>query len=187
MAEERDKLPPSSPLRGAIVAMTKQLLIRDRIIGVDGCLPWHYSSDLKRFKKRTMGSVVIMGRGTWDSIGRKELPGRRNIVISRSKLAGVEHYTSIEQAIKAYPKRKIWVIGGGQIYKAAMPYLNLLDITYVPDNVDRDDAVTFPEIDQSCWCSGRKNKVPGEGGLVYVIYRRIGTDGLITLPDKSAE
>ena len=170
MARERAKLP--APLRGAIVAMT-----RDRVIGVDGGIPWHYGEDLKRFKRRTMGCAVIMGRVTWDSIGRKELPGRRNIVISRSAVSGVEHYDSIEQAIKAYPKRRIWVIGGGQIYRAAMPYLNLLDITYVPEFITHGNAVKFPEIDKSCWTGGkRKNKVAGEQDLHYLIFHRIDSD-----------
>ena len=175
MADSRDM---PTPLRGAIVAMTHDfLLYKKNIIGVDGELPWHYSGDLKRFKKRTKGSVVIMGRKTWDSIGHKALPGRRNIVISRSAVVGVEHYNSVEQAIKAYPKRKIWVIGGGEIYRAAMPHLNLLDITYVPDSIECTDAVKFPEIDPSRWRVGkRKNKVPDEKGLYYVIYKLIEVD-----------
>ena len=164
----------STPLRGAIVAMTSGFLIWDRIIGVDGGLPWHYSGDLKRFKKRTKGSVVIMGRKTWDSIGQKPLPDRCNVVISRSEMSGVEHYNSVEQAIEAYPKRKIWVIGGGEIYSAAMPYLNYLDITYVPKSITRTDVVKFPKIDKSCWQGGkRKYRVPNAEGLFYVIYRRI--------------
>ena len=162
MTEERGKLP--TPLRGAIVAMT-----RDRVIGVDGGMPWHYSEDLKRFKRRTLGCAVIMGRVTWDAIGRKELPGRRNIVISRSVVAGVEHYGGIEQAMEACREQDLWVIGGEQIYRAAMEYLNLLDITWVPDVIERDDVARFPEIDLSCWRTVEESKV-GEG-LVNVVYR----------------
>ena len=161
------------PLRGAIVAMTYGFLKWNQIIGVDGALPWHCSGDLKRFRKRTMGCVVIMGRKTWDSIGRKALPGRRNVVISRSEVPDVEHYDSVEKAINAYPKRRIWVIGGGEIYREAMPYLNLLDITYVREPVCRTDAVKFPEIDPSCWHNGNKITMPGEKDLYYVIYKRI--------------
>ena len=167
MAEERAKLPPSSPLRGAIVAMT-----RERVIGVDGGLPWHYSEDLKRFKRRTMGCAVVMGRVTWDSIGRKALPGRRNIVISRAGLSGVEHYGSVEQAIEACQDRDLWVIGGGQIYKAAMPYLNLLDVTWVPDNIELDDAVRFPQIDSSCWTAAEELALPCGKGLINVVYHQ---------------
>ena len=161
------------PLRGAIVAMTYGFLKWNQIIGVDGALPWHHSGDLKHFKKRTMSSVVIMGRKTWDSIDKKPLRGRKNIVISRSEVPGVEHYDSVEKAINAYPKRKIWIIGGGEIYREAMPYLDLLLITYVREPVCRTDAVKFPEIDESCWHKGKKNTVPGEKDLYYVIYKRI--------------
>ena len=169
MTEERGKL--LTPLRGAIVAMT-----RDRVIGVDGGMPWHYGEDLKRFKRRTMGCAVIMGRVTWDAIGRKELPGRRNIVISRSVVAGVEHYDGIEQAMEACREQDLWVIGGEQIYRAAMGYLNLLDITWVPDVIERGDVARFPEIDGGCWTAEDELTLPGNAGLVNIIFRRIGVD-----------
>ncbi len=163
---------PDSPLIGAIVAMT-----RAHVIGIDGTLPWHYSADLKRFKRITMGGVVIMGRVTWDSIGAKALPGRRNIVISRSTVPDVEHYNNVKQAIKMYPKRRIWVIGGAQIYALAMPYLNRLDVTYVPEFITDSNAVKFPEIDKSCWTGGKKKyKVPGTEDLHYRIFHRIASD-----------
>lgn len=166
-----------TPLRGAIVAMTPDnSLCWKHVIGIDGGLPWHYSGDLKRFKKRTMGCVVIMGRVTWDSIGCKKLPGRRNIVISRAQVPGVEHYDNVEQAINAYPKRRVWIIGGGQIYRAAMPYLNLLDITYVPEFITHRNVVRFPDFDKSCWTGGkRKYKVPGKQNLHYLIFHRIAS------------
>ncbi|MGR3983995.1 MAG: dihydrofolate reductase, partial [Gammaproteobacteria bacterium] len=97
-------------LRGAIVAMT-----RDRVIGVDGRLPWHYREDMRRFKRRTMGCAVIMGRVTWDSLGRKALPGRRNIVLSRRAVAGVEHYDDIGRAVAACEGGDFWVIGGAEV------------------------------------------------------------------------
>ena len=163
MSDRRIALP--APLRGAIVAMTRQ-----RVIGVDGGLPWHYSEDLKRFKQRTMGYVVIMGRVTWDSIGRKALPGRRNIVISRSDVSQVEHYHDIKSALDACNDQNLWVIGGAQIYHAAMPYLNLLDVTWVPDVIEREDAVRFPQIDPSCWSAIEETTLPGDESLTNVIY-----------------
>ena len=169
MTEERGKLP--TPLRGAIVAMT-----RDRVIGVDGGMPWHYGEDLKRFKRRTMGCAVIMGRVTWDAIGHKELPGRRNIVISRSVVAGVEHYGGIEQPMEACREQDLWVIGGEQIYRAAMGYLNLLDITWVPDVIERDDAARFPPIDLSRWRVAEQSTLLGNAGLTNIVYRRVGDD-----------
>lgn len=150
-------------------------MTRERVIGVDGGVPWHYSEDLKRFKHRTMGCAVIMGRVTWDSIGRKALPGRRNIVISRAKVAGVEHYRSIEHAIAACNAGDLWVIGGGQIYRAALPHLNLLDITHVPDHapdmITCDDVVRFPRIDSAHWKAMKKSTLPGGAGLTNVVYR----------------
>ncbi|MEM7196294.1 MAG: dihydrofolate reductase, partial [Pseudomonadota bacterium] len=82
------------PLVGALVAMNA-----DRIIGLDGTIPWHHSEDLKRFKRLTTGTVIIMGRLTWESIGSKPLPERKNIVISRSQVDSVECYTSVESAL----------------------------------------------------------------------------------------
>ncbi len=134
------------PLIGAIAAMTD-----DRVIGLDGSIPWHYPEDLKRFKRITMGAAIIMGRLTWESINCKALPGRRNIVISRNPVRSVECYDQIQQALTACGDQDIWVIGGGQIYQAAFQWLTRLDITYVPDRIERPDAVRFPVIDSHTW------------------------------------
>ncbi len=127
----------------------------DRVIGVDGDLPWHYSADLKRFKQRTLGTTIIMGRLTWESIGSKPLPGRQNIVISRSRpdteTENPLWCTSIDAAIDCCATEDCWIIGGGQIYQQAMPILNLLDITFVPDQVDHPSAVRFPDIADGEW------------------------------------
>ena len=80
---------------GAIVAISA-----NGVIGKDGDLPWHYSEDLKRFKQLTLDSTIIMGRNTWDSLPRKPLPKRRNIVITRRGVEGVENYSSIEEALE---------------------------------------------------------------------------------------
>lgn len=157
----------AAPLRGAIVAMT-----RDRVIGKGGKLPWHYPEDLKRFKQRTMGCAVIMGRVTWDSLNRKPLPGRRNIVISRSDVAGVECHNGVAAALEACGEKDAWVIGGAQIYQAAMGHIDLLDVTFVPDVVNGNDLVRFPEIDSNLWRVANKEKLPGENELVSISYHR---------------
>lgn len=159
---------PGSPLRGAIVAMT-----RARVIGKDGKLPWHYPADLRRFKQRTMGCAVIMGRVTWESLGNKPLPGRRNIVISRAGVAGVECYDSIATALKACGDQDVWFIGGAQIYQAAMGYVDLLDVTFVPDVVEGDDLVRFPRIDPQLWKIVEETTVAGDARLQNLIYRRV--------------
>ena len=139
-----------TPLRGAFVAMNQQ-----RVIGINGGLPWHYSADLKRFKRCTLHSTIIMGRLTWESIGSKPLPKRRNIVVSRSGREhvpnDVECYSSIELALEACGDDDFWIIGGGQIYTASMHYLNFLDITLVPDAINDKEAIYFPEIDLEKW------------------------------------
>jgi len=93
-----------------------------------------------------------MGRKTWESIGSKALPKRRNIVISRSEVKGIEHYPSIEQALRACSEENnIWLIGGGQIYAQGLAFCNHLDITLVPDKIDTDKAILFPQIDPAHW------------------------------------
>lgn len=143
---------------GAIVAMTQT-----RVIGVHNAMPWHYPADLKRFKQLTLNSTVIMGRKTWQSIGSRPLPKRRNIVISHQGVDGVECYRSIESALGAVTaadnsadNAAIWFIGGGEIYRGALAYCNLLDITMVPDNTASDGAITFPSIDSQHWIAGEQ-------------------------------
>lgn len=154
---------------GAIAAMT-----RDRVIGIDNTIPWHYTEDFKRFKRVTLGSIIIMGRKTWESIGCKPLPGRRNIVISRKTMAAVEHYHSIPAALAACRKieRDIWFIGGGQIYNEAIALCTHLDITTVPDLIDPAGAVLFPEIDSQMWRAGERRPLKTDPRLSVQRYSR---------------
>lgn len=156
-----------SPLRGALVAMNEE-----RVIGVDGTLPWHYSADLKRFKARTMGGIIVMGRYTWESIGSRPLTGRRNIVVSRREVADVECYPDIDGVMKACGESDIWFIGGGQIYRAVFDLLNLLDITLVPDKVDSPAAVTFPEINETDWKILQQGPIEADTRLINTVYVR---------------
>jgi dihydrofolate reductase len=158
---------------GAIAAMT-----RDRIIGLNNRIPWHYSEDFKRFKKVTLGSNLIMGRKTWESIGSKPLPKRRNIVISRNFVEGAEHYQTIQAALTACKTelQAIWFIGGGEIYAQAMPYCDLLDITIVPDDIGSKDAILFPEIDEKTWCKRSSHALTENPKLQIVQYLRIDSD-----------
>ncbi len=158
-----DRFPPCL---GAIVAMTK-----DGVIGLNKQLPWHYSEDLRRFKRITLNSCIIMGRLTWESIGSKALPGRRNIVVSRSGVEGVEGYHSIEEALSSCINEQVWIIGGGQIYRSAVDYLTVLDITYVPDTVNDKNAIHFPDIDNQVWQASEPNRL-GDTELVNTIYTR---------------
>ncbi len=130
-----------------IVAMA-----RDRVIGKDGQLPWHLSADLKRFKALTMGHPIVMGRKTWDSIGRA-LPGRRNIVVSRNEKLAVndaDRATSLRAALDlAADAEQVFVIGGEQIYRQALPLADRIELTEIDTAVAGD--AWFPEFDQDQW------------------------------------
>ena len=130
-------------------------MTRARVIGKAGShrLLWHYPEDMKRFRSATKGHAVIMGRATWDSIG-KPLPGRRNIVISRDaalRIEGCEVVTSLERAIALAREHdpEPCVLGGGQIYAAALPLATRLILTYVEQEYEGD--AYFPEIDEREW------------------------------------
>lgn len=136
-----------------IVAMAN-----NRAIGKDNQLLWHLPEDLQYFKRTTMGKPIIMGRKTFESIGRA-LPGRLNIVITRQQdwsFDGVKVVHSIAEAIALAEaqsfidgKDEVMVIGGAEIYKTALPEAQKLYITYVDAHIDGD--AFFPEVDQQLW------------------------------------
>jgi dihydrofolate reductase len=128
-------------MRGMIAALNP-----DRIIGTDGRIPWHHSADLKRFKQLTLGGTVIMGRKTFESVGRP-LPGRTNVVVSRTLPSRKDLLVvpTVEAAIAA-AVGDVWFIGGRRIYEAAMPHADVIDLTWVPDVVDHPAPVRFPDI-----------------------------------------
>jgi dihydrofolate reductase len=149
------------------------------VIGREGGLPWRLSTDLKRFKAATMGKPVIMGRKTWDSIG-KPLPGRRNIVVTRDrdyKAEGAEVAGSIEAALEMAEDggaAEACVIGGGEIYRRLMPRADRLDVTHVVAEIEGDTY--FPPIDSEEWQQVSSEDVPaGEKDdypTRHVIYER---------------
>lgn len=124
----------------------------DRIIGKDNDMPWHLPADLQYFKKMTLGKPIIMGRKTFESIGRP-LPGRKNIVISRDpnyQANGVNTVTTVDDALALVKDvEEIMVIGGGAIYKHCMPAATRLYITHINAEVAGDTQ--FPEYDLNEW------------------------------------
>ncbi len=95
-------------------------LNKKRVIGHNGKLPWHISEDLKRFKRLTIGHAVLMGRKTFESMG-KPLPDRRNVVLSSKKIPGVETYSTVAAALGALKdQEKIFMIGGGKIFERVL-------------------------------------------------------------------
>jgi len=125
---------------------------RNRLIGNNNQLPWHLPADFAHFKSVTMGKPVIMGRKTYESIG-KPLPGRTNIVLSRNpdtQYEGVECVSSFEHALALVPDaEEFMVIGGSTIYEMLLPRANRLYLTYVEAEFDGD--AWFPEFDKNQW------------------------------------
>ena len=154
-----------------IVAMSK-----NSIIGLNNKLPWHISEDLKNFKKITLNHCVIMGRKTYDSIG-KPLKDRRNIVISRDNslfIEGVEVVNSLDKAISLVENSsEIFIIGGEQIYSISLPLATHLYITKV-DSDYKGDAV-FPNFIQKEWKEIAREDLISESNLnfSFLKYERI--------------
>ena len=130
-----------------IVAMAE-----NNVIGRDMDLPWHISADLKRFKALTMGHHIVMGRKTYESIGRL-LPGRTTVIITRQENYQVEGalvVNSLEEAqAVAAGDSELFIIGGGQIYELAMPFADKLHVTRVHTKVDGDTR--FPQVQWDNW------------------------------------
>ena len=140
---------------------------KNGVIGVDNKLPWDLPEDLKRFKEITTGSVVIMGRKTYESIG-KALPNRINIVVTRDKnffVPGVLSANSLDSALlKAGGNKDIFIIGGGEIYKQSMGFADKLYITEVDMEVEGD--TTFPTISDQ-WNVIEENEFNGGWFVTY--------------------
>jgi dihydrofolate reductase len=134
-------------------------------IGKDGQVPWRVPEDLKHFKNVTMGHAIIMGRKTWDEVGRP-LPGRRNLVVTRQAdlaLEGAEVFHSLEEAIAAARTTddEPHVIGGSTIYEAAMPLATRIHLTEIHRNVEADTY--FPPFDRSAWREVERRPAQTEG------------------------
>lgn len=132
-------------MRGIIAAVSPE-----GVIGLHGRIPWHYPADLKRFKRLTLGTTVIMGRHTWESLGTKPLPQRRNVVVTGARIEGVDCFATLSAALESCTG-DVWFIGGAGIYAAAMDHCDRIDLTYVPDSIVHDHAVYFPAIDPALW------------------------------------
>lgn len=137
--------------------MTKVAIIvavaKDNVIGAGNTIPWYCPADLQYFKRTTMGSPVLMGRKTYQSLKIKPLPGRQNIIVTRD--AGLAHegcdvVTSIEQGLKLVEnEKKLFIIGGADIYQQSLHFAHELYMTYVDVKVEGDRY--FPDIDLSQW------------------------------------
>ena len=162
-------------------------LAQNHVIGIDNKLPWYLPNDLKYFKQVTMGKAIIMGRKTYESIG-KPLPGRTNIIITRQsdyqppgKTGSVKVVSSLEEARDLAEnlalingQNEAMIIGGAEIYTQA---LNLVDRMYMTEvHAEVEGDAYFPQFDRSQWQAGAREDFSAEGGNPYdysfVVYER---------------
>jgi dihydrofolate reductase len=146
-------------------------MARNRAIGLAGAMPWRLPGELRHFKETTMGKPIVMGRKTWESIGRA-LSGRQNIVVTRNRDYRAENclvVQSLPLAIEGAEGGEIMVIGGGQLYRQALPVADRMVLTLV-DCAPAADT-WFPEWNESEWTeiSRRSQAVDENNELAYVI------------------
>jgi len=137
-------------------------LALNSVIGRDGGLPWHLPADLKRFKRLTLGHPILMGRATYESIGRP-LPQRRNLVLSRSGFHadGVEVFSDLDAAFAAVADvDELMVIGGARVYREALPRADRLYLSVVHGEFEGDTR--FPPIDPMAWTVVSTEHVPSD-------------------------
>lgn len=145
-------------------------LADNHVIGLDNRMPWHLPADLKHFKAMTLGKPIIMGRKTWDSLGRP-LPGRLNLVVSRQpdlQLEGAETFTSLDAALlraeqwaREQGVDELMLIGGAQLYAQALPQAQRLYLTRIEASPEGD--AFFPDYDQAEWQCIDSQAHPAEG------------------------
>ena len=146
-------------------------IARGGVIGRDGGIPWHIPEDVARFKALTTGHAVVMGRKTWESLPERfrPLPGRRNVVVTRDSswnASGAERAGSVEEALEALRDvERVFVIGGAEIYAAALPYADELVLTEVDLDVDGDTF--FPEWDRNAFVEISREERAAEDGTRF--------------------
>ena len=145
------------------------------VIGDQGRLPWHLPEDLKRFRQLTMGHTIVMGRKTWESIGRL-LPGRRTVIVTRQPDYRVEGATVVhcldDALATARNEEEVFVIGGNEIFAAAFPRADRLQVTEI--DADFPGDTTFPDYDRREWREASRESHRTADGLAFhfVVYER---------------
>jgi len=163
--------PSATPIVSVIAAMA-----RNRVIGIDNTLPWRLSEDLKHFKALTMGHHIIMGRKTYESIG-KPLPGRTTVIVTRDlayRVEGCLTAHSLDAAIAACAgDAEVFFVGGAELYAQVLPRADRLYLTEI--QADYAGDAHFPEFDRVLWREAvRRENVNSEGlGYHFVTYQRV--------------
>ena len=163
-----DKIYPNLAL---IVAVARNGIIGCTNEDGRGALPWHLPEDLKHFKETTSGHPIIMGRKTWESLGRP-LPNRRNMVITRQsnyEAAGADVFGSLPEALTAVGDATAFVIGGAELYRQALPFSATLIITEV--GLDAEGDTLFPPMDTGEWVEADRVAHVSAAGLPYAFVR----------------
>ncbi len=159
-----------------IVAMAS-----NRVIGLNNNMPWHLSADLKKFKQITMGSPILMGRKTFESIGRP-LPGRRTIILSRNESyqqPGCLVMQSIEAALESCRgDEEVFIVGGEDLYKALLPQASYLYITEIHKDFAGD--TWFPDIDETQWQEVTREDINNDESVAF-------SYSFVTLQNKACE
>jgi dihydrofolate reductase len=145
-----------------------------RVIGIDGRMPWHISGDLKRFKTLTTGHTVLMGRKTFESLG-KPLSNRRNVVLTSRPIDGVETFTTLDAALDALKnEEKVFIIGGGQLYAQTIARADELLLTIAENDADGDTF--FPPYEDLLAAHFTLVLDEQHEGYAFKDYQRISTD-----------
>lgn len=147
----------------------------DLVIGKEGGLPWHYSEDLNYFREVTMGHPMLMGRGVFEELEERPLPGRENIVLSRTRdYDHVPTFSSVSEALEYLENRGedlVFIIGGGEVYRQMLPQTDRLYVTEIHQRYEGDTY--FPEYRDDIGTAWREVKRNDGEDLSFVVYERI--------------
>jgi len=177
MSQFDDSSPPAAPpvaeKRPRVILVAA--LARNGVIGVRGKLPWHLPADLQHFKALTLGHPLLMGRKTWESLARRPLPGRDNIVVTRQPgyaAPGARVVASLEAALALCAGEAVaFVIGGAELYAAALPRADALALTEIHANFEGD--VRFPAFSRAEWRETERRAQADDGlRFDFVLYER---------------
>lgn len=142
------------------------------VIGKEGGLPWRYPEDLKHFKATTIGGTMIMGRGVFEELNEIPLPGRKNVVLSRTKTYdNVDTFTSLEEALDSVDDEEVFIIGGGVLYREAIEKADKMVVTQIKKEYEGDTY--FPEYRDEIGKTWKETDRRETEDLTFLVYERV--------------